>query len=123
MKSAKKVISLILVVALLTSIIPTTIPHVSATTQQLPRVTLVKLWEISHQAYMAKFIGEDYVAVFKGHGDVSLDGKYVGVLGSGGEVWIYKVSTGELIAHLTSDTDDSWGDTWEITSWEPFQAV
>jgi len=119
----KKVASLILIVGLLFSTIPATMFHVSAATQQLPRVTLVKLWEISHQAYMAKFIGEDYVAVFKGHGDVSLDGKYVGVMGSGGEVWIYKVSTGELIAHLTSDTDDSWGDTWEITSWEPFQAV
>jgi len=95
----------------------------SATTQQLPRVALVKLWSITHTAYMAKFIGEDYVAVFEGHGDASLDGKYIGVLGSGKSVYIYKVSTGELIAKLTSDTDDGWGDTWEITSWEPFQAV
>jgi len=93
------------------------------TPQQLPRVALVKLWEVSHVAYMAKFIGEDYVAVFEGHGDVSLDGKYIGAWASGGEVWIYRVSTGELIAHLTADTDDDWGDTWEVTGWEPFQAV
>ena len=72
---------------------------------------------------MAKFIGEDYVAVFESHGDASLDGKYIGVFGSGKSVYIYKVSTGELIAKLTSDTDDGWGDTWEITSWEPFQAA
>jgi len=72
---------------------------------------------------MAKFIGEDYVAVFTSHGDVSLDGKYIGVLTTGGTVYIYKVKTGELVAKLTADTDDDWGDTWEIVSWEPFQAV
>ncbi|RLG76178.1 MAG: hypothetical protein DRO14_03915, partial [Thermoprotei archaeon] len=106
--------------------VPTTIV-VSATSsthttdpQQLPRVALVKLWEISHQAYMAKFIGEDYIVVFETHGDVSLDGRYIS---SWGTAYVYKVDTGELIATLTPDTDDNNGDTWEITSWEPFQYV
>jgi serine phosphatase RsbU (regulator of sigma subunit) len=45
--------------------------------QQLPRVALVKLWSVSHAAYMAKFVGEDYVVVFDSHGDVSLDGRFI----------------------------------------------
>ncbi|RLE62400.1 MAG: hypothetical protein DRJ38_09680, partial [Thermoprotei archaeon] len=123
--------SLILLSVIVLSIIPfglllpvtATNTQITQDQQQLPRVALVKLWGITHQAYMAKFIGEDYVIVFQSHGDASLDGRFVGVYGSGGKLWIYKVSTGELVAQLTSDTDDSWGDTWEVLSWEPFQAV
>jgi len=95
-------------------------PTVKAQTTSIPKVTLVKLWEVSHKAYMAKFVGEKYVVVFTGHGDVSLDGKYIS---SGGTAYVYKVDTGELLATLTPDTDDDNGDTWEVISWEPFQYV
>ncbi|RLE42045.1 hypothetical protein DRJ19_04825, partial [Candidatus Woesearchaeota archaeon] len=116
-------VSALLVLALLVSLTFTNIATLVEASSNQPKVALVKLWEISHTTYMAKFIGEDYVAVFEGHGDVSLDWKYIGTVYSGRNVWIYKISTGELIAQLTTDTDDSWGDTWEVKSWEPFQAV
>ena len=93
------------------------------TASELPRITLIKLWSVSHQAYMAKFVGEDYVVVFEGHGDASLDGKYVGVGSKSYSLYIYDVKTGELLGKLTTDSDDSYGDTWRVDSWKPFSAT
>ena len=69
-------LSLMFILALLVPSAIQVASIVSAQTQEMPRVALVKLWGISHTAYMAKFIGEDYIAVFESHGDASLDGKY-----------------------------------------------
>ena len=125
----KRLLSITLLAILLVNLVPvsalavTSLPETSGNNNTLPSVVLIKLWEISHQAYMAKFVGEDYVVVFQGHGDVSLDGKYVSVGHGGFGLWVYKVSTGELLGMLTADNDDGYGDTWEVISWEPFQAV
>ena len=122
----RKVCSLILVGLLVLSIASLGLsPMVlasanNASTTELPRATLVKLWSITHQVYMAKFVGEKYIIVFESHGDVSLDGRFIS---SRGKAYVYKVDTEELLATLTPDTDDSYGDTWEVTSWEPFQYV
>ena len=100
---------------------PTQEPHLmqQISNNELPRVTLIKLWSVTHGAYMAKFVGEKYIVVFDTHGDVSLDNKYIS---SRKSAWIYKVDTGELLGTLTSDVEGE-GDTWQVISWEPFQAV
>jgi len=115
----RRVASLILIIALVANIIPLTPLNASASTiQQLSRVALVKLWEVSHETYMAKFIGEKYIVITTEHGDASLDGRLISVAPNK-KVYIYKVETGELIGTLTADSN---GDTWIVTSWEPFQA-
>ena len=124
----RRVYSLMLLALMVLSVIPFGItptllevagaPSTSET--QLPRVALVKLWSITHTAYMAKFVGEKYVVVFEVHGDVSLDGRYIS---SWKTAWVYRTDTGELLATLTPDTNDNNGDTWEVTSWEPFQYI
>jgi len=116
----RRLLGIILLLVTLTSMITIPVPLSSgeqSNTQSLPRVALAKLWSVSHAAYMAKFVGEDYVVVFTSHGDVSLDGKYIS---SYGTAYVYKVSTGQLLATLSPDSN---GDTWEVTSWEPFQYV
>ena len=106
-------LSLIVVLPLSSNFVPTAAASPANSTPP----SIVKLWEVDHRAYMAKFVGEEYVVVFESHGDVSLDGKYIGVMGSGRSLYVYRVSTGELVGKLTSDTDDSWGDTWETVSY------
>ena len=100
-----------LVIALVVNTMPLA-SLASTSTQQLPKVALVKLWEISHTAYMAKFVDEKYIVVFGSHGDVSLDGRFIS---SRGDCWVYTVD-GELLGTLS-------GGTYEVVSWEPFQAV
>ncbi|RLB79670.1 MAG: hypothetical protein DRH17_13445, partial [Deltaproteobacteria bacterium] len=117
----RKIPSAILLVMLALSMIVPFALHVATTSPPItmPRATLIKLWSVTHQAYMAKFVGEDYVVVFESHGDVSLDGKYIS---SWKTAYVYRVDTGELLGTLTPDTGDNYGDTWEVLSWEPFQA-
>ena len=125
----RKVSSITLLIVLILSMIPfnfasvasaVTTTATSTSQPQLPSVALVKLWSITHSAYMAKFVGEKYVVVFDSHGDVSLDGRFISAVKN---AWVYRVDNGELIAQLTADTNDAQGDTWEVTSWEPFQYV
>jgi len=80
----------------------------------LPGVALIKLWEIGHEAYMAKFVGEKYVVIFSYHGDISLDGKYVSTTGT--STWVYTID-GQLLGQLTSEG------TYKVDSWEPFSAI
>jgi len=82
--------------------------------EQLPRVALAKLWSVSHDAYMAKFYGEDYVVVCTSHCDVSLDGRFIS---SYGTAYIYKVKTGTQLGSLSGPG------TWRVDSWEPFKAT
>ncbi|RLB81445.1 MAG: hypothetical protein DRH17_09105 [Deltaproteobacteria bacterium] len=127
--ASKKLIGILLLALIIAPILPATTLTTTAqaqtttTDQGLPSVALVKLWEVSHDTYMAKFVGEDYIVIFDRHGDVSLNGRYIAAFRAGGHAWIYKVSTGELIATLSADSDDDYGDTWEVISWEPFQAT
>jgi len=120
--TSKKLIGILLLALIIAPILPTNTlttaqAQTTTTDQGLPSVALVKLWEVSHDTYMAKFVGEKYIVIFTAHGDVSLDGKYISAKA---KAYIYKVETGELIATLSSDTSDE-GDTWKIISWEPFQ--
>jgi len=72
----------------------------------ITNATVIKLWTVTHSpvsgtlTYMAKFIGDEYVVVFTGHGDVSLDGSYVSVW-ENGKAFLYEVKTGKLIRTFT----------------------
>ena len=83
-------------------------------TTQLPPVSLIKLWSITHASYMAKFVGEDYVVVCTLHCDVSLDWRFIS---SWDTAYVYKVATGELLGSLSGPG------TWRVDSWEPFSAT
>jgi hypothetical protein len=87
---------------------------VNAQGTQLPRVSLIKLWSITHEAYMAKFYGEDYVVVCTFHCDVSLDGRFIS---SWDAVYVYKTATGVRLRSLGGPG------TWRVDSWEPFSAT
>jgi hypothetical protein len=87
---------------------------VDAQGTQLPRVSIIKLWGITHTSYMAKFYGEDYVVVCTSHCDVSLDGRFIS---SRETVYVYKTLTGTLLGSLSGPG------TWRVDSWEPFSAT
>jgi len=74
----------------------------------LPRVSVIKLWGITHKAYMAKFPNEDTVAVFGGHGDIR--GNYISIVSSS-SAYLYDIKTGELKLKVTADSD---GDTFDL---------
>ena len=82
------------------------------TTQpSMPR--LIALWSVSHKAYMARFYSEDYVVVCTYLCDVSPNGVFIS---SYEEAYVYKTSTGTLLATLGSGT-------WRVDKWEPFSAT
>lgn len=116
------ILSIATVVLIIVSVIPSsalsligTHARPSMTTVQYPRIALIKLWEVTdHRVYMAKFVGEKYVVLFGLHGDVSLDGKYISCWD---DAWVYDVVTGKLLGKLEGKG------TWEVRSWDPFQAV
>jgi hypothetical protein len=121
-RSGAKALSALMVVLLLaevalSALASVPLPEVQAqqAQQQLPRVALVKLWSVSHAAYMAKFVGEDYVVVFDSHGDVSLDGRFISAYGA---AYVYKASTGAQLGSLSGGPA-----TWRVDSWEPFKAT
>ena len=106
MRFARKITSLILIIALIAPIMPlNTLPvNASSTTQQMPRVALVKLWTVTHVTYSAKFISDDYVLIGAAkdvHIDVSLDGKYVAVDGPSPTAYLYDVKTGSRLKTFT----------------------
>jgi hypothetical protein len=80
---------------------------------QLPGISVIKLWNVTHSSYMAKFNGENYVVVCSYHCDVSLDGRFISTSGT---AYVYKTMTGERLGSLG-------GGTWRVDSWEPFSAT
>ncbi|MHA1742329.1 MAG: hypothetical protein ACTSVD_09605, partial [Candidatus Thorarchaeota archaeon] len=108
----RKFLALVILITIAAALIPPSPIQWALAQEQAysgTRLRLVKLWSVAHDAYMAKFIGEDYVVVFTGHGDVSLDGKYICVYG-GDAAYLYTVD-GDLVSSFTTDSD---GDCWSI---------
>ena len=110
----KKVFSVVALIILLLGIVTPIIPNVEAVTLEEfvekgikpPRVALVKLWEVDHAAYMAKFPDESTVVVFESHGDVR--GGYISIIGNK-KAYVYDTRSGYEILSVTADSD---GDTF-----------
>ena len=83
-------------------------------TPELPRVSIVKLWSITHTAYMAKFIGEEYIVICTSHCDVSLDSRFISTYAT---AYIYDVVSGVLLGSLSGPG------TWLIYTYKPFNAI
>jgi len=81
---------------------------------QLPGVSIIKLWSVTHASYMAKFYGENYVVVCDSHCDVSLNGGFISTYGA---AYVYKTTTGVRLGSLSGPG------TWRVDSWEPFSAT